>query len=77
MAETSQEVNTNNVDTFEFLLFLILILVLMGNRNTFSSHFDLLNKEVNNINSILEALSVTSEGLQAAITAPQKLRNNL
>jgi len=77
MAETSQEVNTNNVDTFEFLLFLILILVLMGNRNTFSSHFDLLNKEVNNINSILEAISVTSEGLQAAITAPQKLRNNL
>ncbi len=77
MAETSQEISTSDVDAFEFLLFLILILVLMGNRNTFSSHFELLNKELNNINSIMEALSVTSESLQATINAPQKLKNKL
>ncbi len=74
MAETPQEVKTSAVDSFEFLLFLILLLVLMGNRNTFNSHFEQLNREINNLNSILETLSVTSEGLKTAITAPQKLK---
>jgi len=57
----------------DFLVFLILILLLMGNTNSFNNHFQLINSEVEKITKLLEAVSVTNDNLQNAVKAPQKV----
>ncbi len=55
------------VDSFEFLLFLILLLVLMGSQHTFSSHFEVLSREINRVNSFLNMFSTTANGLKSLV----------
>lgn len=55
------------VDSFEFLLFLILLLVLMGSQHTFSSHFEVLTREINRIDSFLNMFSTTANGLKTLV----------
>ncbi len=62
---------------FDFLLFLILILLLVGNRNAFSNYFELFNKEVTRVTNLIKTLSATADGLQGAFTAPQKAMEEL
>src|SRR5690554_4256010 len=76
MAEISGDLKTNNIDEFEFLLFLILIMLLMGNQNTFNPHFELLNKELNSLNTLLQALSASSNGLKTAVNAASSASGN-
>jgi len=60
---SSSDVDVNGMD---FLLFLILILLLLGNQDTFNSYFEIFDKEVNHLNSILGAFQTTAEGLKNA-----------
>ncbi|HLV08579.1 MAG TPA: hypothetical protein VKY40_00030 [Halanaerobiales bacterium] len=80
MAEVSGDLKTNNISEniseFEFLLFLILIMLLMGNQNTFSPHFELLNKELNSLNTLLQTLSASSNGLKSAVNAAASVSGN-
>lgn len=59
-------------DNFEFLLFLILILLIMGNSNTFSSYFEVLDGHVKEVNNILNLFSSTASSLKGAFTASQQ-----
>ncbi|MTI61409.1 MAG: hypothetical protein FH762_15770 [Firmicutes bacterium] len=59
-------------DSFEFLLFLILILLIMGNSNTFNSYFEVLDGHVKEVNNILNLFSSTANGLKGAFTASQQ-----
>lgn len=62
-----------NSGSMDFLVFLILILLLMGNTNSFNTHFQLINKEVKKVTKLLEAVSATNDSLQDAVKAPQKV----
>jgi len=64
-------------DNFNFLIFLILILLLMGNKNSFNTHFQLINNEVEKITKLLEAVSVTNDSLKNAVKAPQKVMQSI
>lgn len=57
-----------DVDNMEFLLFLILILLLLGNQDAFSSYFQVFDKEVNKLNQILGAFQTTAEGLKGVFS---------
>lgn len=57
-----------NVNSIDFLLFLILILLLLGNQNVFNSYFQVFEKEVNTLNQILSAFQATAEGLKGAFS---------
>ncbi len=65
------------IGSFEFILFLILIMLFLGNSKTFEPHFELLNSQVNKVNQIINMLSATAEGLQGAFTAPRKAMEDL
>ncbi len=69
-----QDGSENNIS---FILFLILILLLLGNTDSFTTHFQLIDGEVNKIKKLLEAVSVTNENLQNAVRAPQKVMQSL
>ncbi len=60
---SSSDMDVNGMD---FLLFLILILLLLGNQDTFNSYFQVFDKEVNQLNKILGAFQTTAEGLKNA-----------
>ncbi len=64
-------------DNLNFLIFLILILLLMGNKNTFNTHFQLINDEVEKITKLLEAVSVTNDSLKNAVKAPQRVMQSI
>lgn len=77
MAEENMDIKSTEVGSTDFLLFLILILLLLGNRNTFGKYFELFNQGTTRLNQILKALSATAEGLRGAFTAPQKVMKEI
>lgn len=73
----SQKQNTQNPGgNIDYILFLILILLLAGNQNTFDNYFQTFNNQVNQINQVLNIFSATAEGLSTAVQAPQKVMEN-
>lgn len=66
---TELNVTDMDVNSMDFLLFLILILLLIGNQNTFNSYFQLFDNEVNRLNQILGAFKTTAEGLKGAVSS--------
>lgn len=69
--ETNQLNNiekNKNVDSGSFLLFLILILLLMGNQETFNDYFELFEGKVTKLNNMLEAFQSTANGLQGVFS---------
>lgn len=62
---------------FNFILFLGLIFLLLGNQNTFNQYFTIFNEETTKLNNTLKAMSVTAEALQNAFTIPQKVRKDM
>jgi len=72
---TTSEKKTGGSQGLEFILFLILILLLLGNQKSFGTHFEKLNKEINKVNQLLNAFSATAEGLKTTVEAPQKIFN--
>lgn len=62
------KISEMDVNSMDFLLFLILILLLIGNQNTFNSYFQLFDKEINRLNQILGAFKATAEGLKGAVS---------
>ena len=82
--EIEEKENNNNIDEninsneigIEYLLFLILLLLLVGNHNVFSNYFDLFDKQTTKMRNILETFSATAEGLKTAIITPQKMLDN-
>ena len=59
------------VDGFEFLLFLILLLVLMQSQDSFNPHFKLLNKEMETIKSFLNMFTTTANGFKTLVAGPE------
>ena len=57
----------------EYILFLILILLLIGNQDTFKGHFELLDKQTSELMELLDTFSATAEGLKSAIATPQEM----
>ena len=60
-----------------YILFLILILLFLGNSNTFSAYFNIFEKEVDKASKIFEALTATAEGLKSAVQTPQEVMQDL
>ncbi|MFW5971950.1 MAG: hypothetical protein ACOCRL_00555 [Bacillota bacterium] len=67
-----EEINNDNVSSsdfdvngLDFLLFLILILLFLGNQNTFNSYFQLFDTEVSKLNNVLGAFQDTANGLKS------------
>lgn len=75
MTDMSNETNASNVKGHEFTLFLIFILLIMGNQNRLGSYFNSLESEVNKLNGILKAVTATSEGLKGAMAASQTIQD--
>ena len=74
--------NLNNQDSsgygdMSYILFLILILLFLGNSNTLGSYFNLFEKEMEKANKIFQALSATAEGLKGAVQTPQNVKQDL
>lgn len=69
---TNQDSNKQDVNNFEFVLFLILILLIMSNNNTFNSYFQLLDQNISAITNIINLFSATSQNLQGVFQTPQK-----
>lgn len=67
----NEGISADKVDGLEFFLFLILLLILMGSQNTLSSHFNLLDKEVNKISNFLNMFSTTATGLKTLMETPK------
>ncbi|MFW5999383.1 MAG: hypothetical protein ACOCQC_01840 [Halanaerobiaceae bacterium] len=72
--------DTNPVEkesvNIEYILFLILILLIMSNQGNFSKYFKLINREVNKVETILQAFSATAENLQGTFIKPQEILHN-
>lgn len=64
MATDNANYTDTNVGSIEFLLFLILILLILGNQNTFNAYFHLFDQELNKLNQILGAFQSTANGLK-------------
>jgi len=73
----AEETNKSSEDGTGFYLFLILILLTMGNSNTFTSYFQLFDKEVTRATNIFKIFSATAEGLKGAFETPQKVMEDL
>jgi hypothetical protein len=69
--------NSKQSDGLEFILFLVLILLFMGNNNTFSSYFTIFEDEIKYLNNIFKILTTTAEGLKGAFEAPKKVMKDL
>ncbi|MFW5976854.1 MAG: hypothetical protein ACOCQS_02795, partial [Bacillota bacterium] len=82
-----REKNEENMDDFEgkidneipedagmdYLLFLILLLLLVGNQNSFNKYFDLFDQQTGKMKEVLDAFAATAEGLKSAVLAPQEM----
>lgn len=68
MATDNANYTDTNVGSIEFLLFLILILLILGNQNTFNAYFQLFDQELNKLNQILGAFQSTANGLKGVFT---------
>jgi len=64
---------TDNVSSLDFLLFLILILLILGNQNTFNAYFQLFDQELNKLNQVLGAFQSTANGLKGVFANNKKL----
>ena len=60
-----------------YILFLILILLFLGNNNTLSSYFNVFEKEISKANKLFQALTATAEGLKSAVQTPQEMKQDL
>lgn len=70
----SNEINDTSVQGPEFVLFLILILLIMGNQNRFDAHFELFESKVNKLNELLKALAATNQGLKGTMAASKTIQ---
>ncbi|MFW6006710.1 MAG: hypothetical protein ACOC4G_09865 [Bacillota bacterium] len=59
----------------DYLLFLILILLLVGNQTTFNEYFNLFDQQTKKMKEVLDVFSATAEGFKSAVLAPQKMLN--
>lgn len=74
--------NLNNQDSsgygdMSYILFLILILLFLGNSNTLGSYFNLFEKEMEKANKLFQVLSATADGLKSAVQTPQNVKQDL
>lgn len=78
MTENTGDTNPVEKETvnIEYVLFLILILLIMSNQGNFSKYFKLINREVNKVETILQAFSATAENLQGTFIKPQEILHN-
>ena len=60
----------------EYTLFLILILLLLGNQKSFNEQFRFLNEQTQEIKKFLNAFEATAEGLKTTIMTPQQIFEN-
>ncbi|MFW6287631.1 MAG: hypothetical protein ACOC2J_02665 [bacterium] len=70
--KSTENVSYSDVNSMDFLLFLILILLLVGTQDTFNSYFQLFDKEVKNLNNVLGAFEATANGLKSAFSTSFK-----
>jgi len=73
---TGEELSRDNVTKqdvggLDFMLFLIFVLLLMSNKNTFDSHFQLLDKEMSTISTFINLFSTTAQSLRSIVKSPQ------
>lgn len=78
MTENTRDTNPVEKESvnIEYILFLILILLIMSNQGNFSKYFKLINREVNKVETILQAFSATAENLQGTFIKPQEILHN-
>ena len=60
--------SSQDVSGMDFLLFLILILLFLGNQSTFNSYFQVFDKEVNKLTEMLSAFKTTADGLKSTFS---------
>jgi len=81
--ETSNQENVNtkktdsSINHNEYILFLIFILLLMGNQRPFDVYCDQLKNQVNNITNFFEAFSSAANGISETIEVSQKVMSNI
>ncbi|MFW6027129.1 MAG: hypothetical protein ACOCRX_12410 [Candidatus Woesearchaeota archaeon] len=61
-----------DVDGFEYILFLILLLLITGNSKTFDSYFQIVDRQTTKISKILDVLSTTANNFHSVLEIPQK-----
>lgn len=65
---TDEEINSGG-----FLLFLIFILLILGNQNTFNNYFEQLDKEASKISDFLDSFTSTAQGLRSTLQTSSDL----
>lgn len=60
-----------------YMLFLILILLFMGNSSELISYYHKFENEMKDLEKMFKTLNATAEGLKVAFETPQKVINDL
>ncbi|MGM0409877.1 MAG: hypothetical protein ACQEQF_03860 [Bacillota bacterium] len=60
-----------------YMLFLILILLFMGNSSELNSYYHKFENEMNHVEKMFKTLNATADGLKVAFETPQKVINDL
>lgn len=71
--EQQENLETSSKDSGSYFLFLVLILLFMGNGSTFSKYFAEFEDEMAYINRLFYVMDATAESLKAAFATPQKV----
>ena len=75
--EVTEDIETSSTDNKSYFLFLVLILLFMGNSSTLNKYFSEFKEEMEYINKIFHTMDATAEGLKTAFETPQKVQEEL
>ena len=62
-----------NVGEFDYLLFLVFVLLLVASQHTFSPYINLFQQQAGDIKKALDTFSLTAEELKNVMAAPRKI----
>ena len=71
--EKSEIKKESEIGQFEYFLFLILILLLIGNQKTLSPYLNMFGQQTKQIKQTLDAFSLTADELKDVFVASQKI----
>ena len=71
--DESNTIKTNQIGDFDYFLFLIFVLLLVGSQHTFSPYINLFQRQAGDIKKALDTFSITAKELKKVMAAPRKI----